>query len=368
MRSQLLVSMLILFAPTSLFAAGALELEYLGTTSFPTGYQLNGLEVGGLSGIDYDPQTDQFVAISDNRAEIGPARFYELKIDLSDGWLDDGDVVFGRAIEILDLDGRSFSRGKVDPESIRYSPVPGLLYWTSEGDAEAGIAPFVRIMTRAGKPVAAYTLSDAFIPLKGSGVRKNLALESLTLSYAKDLLITASENALAQDGPEATLEHGSRSRVLALYRSLGFPAAEYIYETEPVATPSNPADAFKTNGLVELLTVSPGQMIALERSFSVGSGITIRLFQVDFSGATNILGLHSIENHQINPLKKSLLLNMNSLGIKLDNIEGISFGPRLKTGEQTLILVSDNNFNADGQKTQFVALKIKKDPNQPPQK
>jgi hypothetical protein len=46
-------------------------------------------------------------------------------------------------------------------------------------------------------------------------------------------------------------------------------------------------------------------------------------------------------------------------GDTLDNIEGITFGPRLRTGERTLILVSDNNFSAI-QFTQFLAFAIRR--------
>ncbi|MEL6580330.1 MAG: esterase-like activity of phytase family protein [Cyanobacteria bacterium J06621_12] len=40
--------------------------------------------------------------------------------------------------------------------------------------------------------------------------------------------------------------------------------------------------------------------------------------------------------------------------MELDNSEGISFGEILPDGRQSLIVVSDNNFN-DSQETQFLA-------------
>jgi hypothetical protein len=41
----------------------------------------------------------------------------------------------------------------------------------------------------------------------------------------------------------------------------------------------------------------------------------------------------------------------------VDNIEGISWGPKLANGHRSLILVSDNNFNPD-QRTQFLAFEV----------
>ena len=47
----------------------------------------------------------------------------------------------------------------------------------------------------------------------------------------------------------------------------------------------------------------------------------------------------------------------DDLGIPIDNIEGMTFGPPLPDGRQTLVIVSDNNFNA-GQFTQFIVLAV----------
>ena len=48
---------------------------------------------------------------------------------------------------------------------------------------------------------------------------------------------------------------------------------------------------------------------------------------------------------------------MDDLGIYVDNVEGITFGPRLPNGHQTLVLVADNNFSAQEQ-TQFFLFEV----------
>lgn len=350
------------------FAAGALStaaiaddspaLTFIGEATFATGTEFGGFELGGLSGIDYDKETNSYIAISDDRAQNGPARFYDLTIDLSDGRLDQGDVAFTQVTEILDLDGSPFAEAGVDPEAIRLAPFPGILYWTSEGDANNGIPPFVRVMTRDGQPLAEFGLPEKFVPTTDSGIRNNLAFESLTFSYNKKQLFTATENALIQDGPTASVDAGSPVRVLRLNRINGKPNREYIYMTEPVAAAPIPEGAFNTNGLVELLTIAPNTMIAVERSFSVGVGNSIKLFLTSTNGATNVRRKASVDGLSIHPMKKQLLLDLGELGITLDNIEGITFGPTLPTGEQSLILVSDNNFNPNGQFTQFLAFTL----------
>jgi hypothetical protein len=134
---------------------------------------------------------------------------------------------------------------------------------------------------------------------------------------------------------------------------------EYVYVTEPVADTPNPPGSFATNGLVEILSLDEKRFLAVERAFSTGIGNTIRLFLADLSRASNVRRLDSIAGVPIRTVRKELLFDVDALGITLDNIEGITFGPRLRTGERTLILVSDNNFSAT-QFTQFLAFAVRR--------
>jgi hypothetical protein len=337
------------------------RLRFLGEVQFPTGLVFEGTQVGGLSGIDHDPQRNLYYSISDDRSQINPARFYELTIDLSDGTLDDGDVGFRRVVTILNEQGLPFAPFSLDPESIRFDPTRRTLFWTSEGDANALVPPFVREMKRDGRFVQELETPAKYDPTAGasSGIRNNLAFENLTLQGHGSKLLTATENALNQDGPAASLAEGSPSRILQLDSRSGKALAEYIYVTEPVPDAPNPPGSFSTNGLVEILSLDKGRFLAMERAFSTGVGNTIRIFLADLSRATDVRRLDSIAGVPIRTVKKELLFDLDTLGIPLDNVEGITFGPRLRTGERTLILVSDNNFSAI-QFTQFLAFAVKR--------
>jgi hypothetical protein len=50
------------------------------------------------------------------------------------------------------------------------------------------------------------------------------------------------------------------------------------------------------------------------------------------------------ENHSFTQVNKTLLLNMDELGIYTDNIEGVTIGPVLPNGHKTLLFIADNNF------------------------
>ena len=64
-------------------SAHAQTLSYLGQQIVPGSPIFRGLPVGGLSSIDFVAATGHYLAICDDRSDKGPARFYELALDLS---------------------------------------------------------------------------------------------------------------------------------------------------------------------------------------------------------------------------------------------------------------------------------------------
>jgi hypothetical protein len=86
---------------------------------------------------------------------------------------------------------------------------------------------------------------------------------------------------------------------------------------------------------------------------------------VSNSDATDVLDIDALYEAgspvAFTPVAKRLLFEFNDLGIPIDNIEGMTFGPTLPDGRQSLVIVSDNNFGA-GQFTQFVLLALDIEP------
>jgi hypothetical protein len=342
--------------------------ELLGELTFPTGTIFQNTEVGGLSSIVYDARTGLYYAIADDRSEINDARYYTLLIDVSDGSLDVGDIQFVRVTTILDENGQPFAIGSLDPEGIALSP-RGSLFISSEGSAGATppIDPFIKRFVRNGVQNGELAIPDKFLP-DGStvGVRNNLAFESLTFMPNGQYLVTASENALAQDGPAADVGQESFSRILVYDFNTRQPAHEFVYVVGEVPEAPNPADAFRTNGLVELLPLdNSGTFLAMERAFSVGEGNTVGIFEISFVGATDVSSYDDLYDEVAGtavpfvPVSKSLVFDIEAdFGIAPDNLEGMTFGPTLPDGRRLLIIVSDNNFNAVDQLTQFIAVAV----------
>jgi hypothetical protein len=353
--------MLALAAPAAAKGPRA-QLDFLGQAIVPTGTQYQGTTVGGLSSITYDRTLQRFYAISDDQTG---ARFYSLALDLGDGALSDGDVSFTGVTTLAAPGGGAYAPGTIDPEGLALTRGRELIV-TSEGFASSLVAPFVRRYDLDGSLLGDLPVPQPFLPTAdhSSGVRQNLGFESAGVPRNGRFLFTATENALFQDGPAATVAGRSPARILRYNLRRGKLDRQWVYETEPVAEAPVPPTQFSVNGVVELLPFNNEFMLSMERSFSVGApgtGNRIKLYKVALPGARNINGADSIGDvrGRVRPARKTLLLDLDQLGIPLDNVEGMTFGPRLPDGRRSVVLVSDNNFAAS-QFTQFLLFALER--------
>ena len=346
-------------APSDAFAD--LDPRLVGSAVLPGGDVL-GTRFGGISGLAFDADRGVHYAIADDRSEFAPARFYTLRVDLADGAFDPGDVDVLAVTTLRGADGQPFATGSVDPEGIALTE-DGTLLVTSEGDAAALVPPFVREFALDGAQLAALPVPAAFVPALGAdgapsrGVRPNAAFESATTTPDGERFFTGTEGALVQDGPASTPERGSTTRLLRYDTGTGAPDAQYAYPLGPVAAAPVPADAFATTGLVELLATGDDELLALERSFSTGVGNAVSLYGVSTDGADDVSDLPSLAGQDVEPVTKELLLDLGTLGITLDNLEGVAPGPALPDGRRSLVVVADDNFS-DTQVTQVLVLAL----------
>ncbi|HWA35097.1 MAG TPA: esterase-like activity of phytase family protein, partial [Cyclobacteriaceae bacterium] len=157
------------------------------------------------------------------------------------------------------------------------------------------------------------------------------------------------EEPLYQDGPRADLvPNNSWLRIYKYDMTRQSVASQYAYLPDVVAGPAVTESGFKINGLVELLSVGPSELLTVERSFSTGRiGCTVKVFLTDFRGAEDVSNIFSLRKQPpVKPARKKLLLNFDTLGVYVDNVEGVTFGPALPNGHRTLIFIADNNFSS----------------------
>ena len=336
------------FAPAATAKKGPKKhspaLEFRGQAIIPTGTTFQGTNVGGLSSISYAGR-NTFYAISDDQAN---ARFYKLRADIADGQLSNGDITFEGVTILKQPDGTPYPTGSLDPEGFTLTKHNRKAVITSEGFALANkVAPWIRVYELDGTYVRDVPVSADFTPSADGtrGVRHNLGFESAATRGKH--LFTGTEAALVQDGPAATVSNGSPARLLEYDLKRNRLQRQWTYMVDPVAEPPVPATNFAVSGLVEVLPLGKKRLITMERSFSVGA-----------PGTGNKIKLYLTELRKDGSTQKTLLLNLDALGLPLDNVEGMTFGPRLRHGQRTLLLVSDNNFAAS-QFTQFLLFAIK---------
>jgi len=346
------------------------DVEFLGQAVIPSGTMFAGTEIGGLSSITYDAGRGVYHTLSDdqgNRATGDPVRYYTVAIDLADGTLENGDVTFVDVTQLFESKKEPFAPGGLDPEGFTLGR-EGFLFMSSEGNtlADPIIDPFIRRYNLNGRVTADLPIPDKYIPNGVDwGVRFNLSFESLNVTPDGRTLVTAGEGAIFQDGPASSFTNGSLARLLEYDLRQRVPVAEYVYEVGPWAEPSA---IFGVNGIVEVLPIDDaGTMLVMERSFSVGgvlgdgTGNYVIINEISTQGATDVLDIDALYEGgspiSFTPVSQRQIFAFDDLGIPIDNIEGMTFGPPLPDGRQLLIIVSDNNF-APTQFTQFIALAL----------
>jgi hypothetical protein len=355
-----------------------LSLDFLGEYRLPK-TKFKDTPVGGLSALTYDRQRNKFYALSDDRSQFAPARFYTVALsvkrtdkgEIGIEKVDVEDVTF-----ITDENGKNYAQGSIDPEGMSLSP-RGTVFISSEGVPSSGIAPFIREFDlKTGQQRSSLMIPERYLAPEDTkdkekqeqpprGIQDNLGFEALTLELGSLAggngdpfrLFTATESALWQDALPPKSQESARIRLMHyLIGPISRPmvVAEHLYLLDP--TPAGAID----NGLTELVTIDMGgHFLSLERTYGV-LGANAKIYQMAMSAATDTSTIETLKGDvsRIDPVKKKLLLDLSELGIYLDNLEAMALGPRLPDGSQSLLLVSDDNFS-DTQITQFLLFRLK---------
>jgi hypothetical protein len=346
------------------------NVEFIGEVVVPTGALFDDTEIGGLSSITYDAHRQVYYTLSDDQGNRGTGdsvRYYTVEIDLADGSFDAGDLSFIDVTTMFEKNKTEYAPGGLDPEGLVLAR-GGQLFMSSEGNilTDPIIDPFIKRYNLQGRVTAELPIPDKFIPNGVDwGVRQNLSFESLNTTPDSHSLVTAGEGALFQDGPKSTFDNGSLARILTYEVSMRRPVSEFVYEVGPWAEPSA---IFGVNGIVEVLPIDDaGTTLVMERSFSVGgtlgggTGNVVVIYETSTIGATDVLAIDALYKGgspiPFIPVSKHEVFGFDDLGIPIDNIEGMTFGPALPDGRQSLVFVSDNNFSP-GQFTQFIVLAL----------
>ena len=345
------------------------RLNFINSIEIPYNQDFKNTKIGGLSGIDYDKKQNLYYLISDERSQQNLSRFYTAKILLNNDRLEA--INFQDSNTLKNEEGKTFGswlttpETSADPEDIRYNPKTNSLIWSSEGarvltnDKTVLQNPSITFMDLKGNFKSQIKLpSNLVMQKENRGPRNNGTLEGITFDKKFKTIYTSLEEPLFEDGDQASISKSGLIRLYLFDAKTKENRAQYGYQLEKIAHEPKPKGAFAVNGVAAIQYYSKNQLLVLERSYSTGTqACTIKVFLCDFKKATNVKDYASLLNQTIELASKKLILNVDDLGIFTDNIEGLTFGPKLANGKRSLLFVSDNNFSV-AQKTQLLLFEV----------
>ncbi|WP_322742763.1 esterase-like activity of phytase family protein [Synechocystis salina] len=340
-----------------------LSLEFLDSYTLPK-QSVQDLPVGGISDLTYDRQRDIYYAVTDDRRS---PRFYTMRLSIADGEKGIG-ITKAEVVAMTRLktsEGETYGRQLLDPEGIALSPRQ-TLFISSEGVLSTQSPPLIaEFDPQTGRELEQLPVPRRFLPQVDppQGIRDNFGFEALTIAATSTLaddpfrLFTAPESVLAQDfDPDNPPKEIPLRWLHYVINSVGPPVlvSENLYPLAPA-----PAGTL-LHGLSAMVALPrEGYFLTLERTFGL-TGFQGKIFQTVNANATDTSRIASFQpgTDTINPMRKQLLLDLGDLGIKLDNLEGLTLGPRLPDGSGSLIAISDDNFSAD-QTTQILLFRLR---------
>ena len=310
---------------------------------------------GAISGIATLPGGCELLAISDDDVD---SRIYRLRVSGTNEGLR---VTPTHHILLARAPG---APAALDPEGIALTRA-GTVLISSEGRAgiQPRLPPAILEYAQDGRFIRQLPVPPPFVPNERgpqtTGVRRNGGFESLTVTPDFARLFTANELPLVQDAPVDAFAEGQRLRIVEYvaesdsYR----PGREFAYELSPLERPPF-ASGFSVNGLSELLVVNRTELLALERGFIQMRGSRlginrIRLFRISLEGATDVSSFDALAKREdVKPVRKTLVQDFSQLSerslrlLNLENFEGLAWVGKGEGADSSLLVVSDDNFNA----------------------
>ena len=324
-----------------------ISIEFKGEQIFKKGKSFEGLRVGGLSELFFDESSGYFFALSDDKKNH---RFYKLLLKTNPHHkLEIKEQIFLKNL------GHKRLKRNMDPEAlVLYGK--DKIFIASEGQQIYKVHEPTQIFTfdRRGVFKEAWPVPAVFWregqPKQPPffGQQENKGFESLTLDKKSNTLWTATEKPLKQD---LIFKQKSFVRLSSFDIKSKKMMAQYPYTLKN-----------KDSGLVALKLLKPNVFISLERAYKKqkNNGINeVNIFFTDCRQASNIQS-HIQLQKGFKACSKSVLWDSSkNSSVKVDNLEALALGPILPSQKQLLVLASDNNFNEEKQKTQFLFFDLK---------
>ena len=323
---------------------------------------------GGISGLEYCPRDNTYLALADRGPDDGAVpyhcRFHKVEISLPQNNRT-AELKLKECVMLQDRLGRPFTgdahffqaddaqAGRFDPEAIRIAS-NGNLYISDE------YGPHIIEFSPQGKELRRFAIPKHFqIETPGLGkseeneVNKegrccNRGMEGLTLSADGKSLVGLMQSPLLQDSArnEKGWPTGVNCRMVRVDLETG-QTTEYLYVLDS-----------PNNKLNEIVALEGEQYLVIERDGEVGDKAEFKkVMLVDLQNATPIQQVRRLPGFEtpegVRPIEKQVYIDLLApkFGLKgksmPEKLEGLTFGEPLSNGRRTLMVASDNDFEAD---------------------
>jgi hypothetical protein len=351
-----------------LFALGCeksekIKLNFLDEYVITDGIQFKNTTIGGLSGIDY--ANGLYYLVVDDAEN---PRFLTSKIAIKNDTISRIDFV--SVIQLNDTATSFYKENVLDLESVFVDKKTKELNFTSEGFINGAKNPSIFTTDSLGKFLRSFKIPAMFLANSKQQPRHNATFEGSSKSADGKGFWMAMEAPLTADGEAPTMNlKNAPVRITYFEDQTKQATKQFVYPLENITKPAK--GTINLNGVTALLEYKKNTFFVVERTYQNGYGPygnVVRIFKATIDEkSSDVLRQESLRDEKFIFLSKELLFDFEWVTDQLtegiiDNIEGITLGPKLSNGNESLILVADDNFQSFGkQLNQFILLEIKKD-------
>ncbi|MBE9144238.1 esterase-like activity of phytase family protein [Planktothrix mougeotii LEGE 06226] len=339
-----------------------LSLNFLGKYELSNPILSDDQPVNQLSSLTYQvpgygTSTDnriQFYGLSDAVTAESPAKFYTLNFTLDPSEsIPLKNITLEGFTQLKDKQDQPLLETQVYPESIAFSP-RNSVFIATENLENANTPPLIaEYDLKTGQlkntvPLSPFYLTQFNNSEQTQGVEPKFGFKALTISpdgFSPDgrdpfRLFTVTEKPLIQDRDP---ENSTKLRLLhyVIADRASFLVSETLYLLDETS-----------QRLVDIAAAKGGILLSLEQSKDTG-----KIYQLFTGDATDTSRMVSLQGDliKVQPVRKKLLLDLQDLGISLQQLKGMTLGSRLPDGNQSLVLMGED----DNKRTQVLLLSLK---------
>lgn len=332
--------------------------------------------LGGFSALEYTGKRNRYAILSDRGPDDGATgyqcryHFIDIKIEPKNSPAVTTQLISTE--QLFDAHGRAYPglssqiepsatlAARFDPEGFRFGQDGR--FWIAE---EYG--PQIIEFGSDGRALRSLELPEHFkvqFPadvkqvenkLNETGRASNNGIEGLAFLPDAKSLFGIMQHVLLQDceRDDTGKPRGLHCRLLRIDTMSGG-VQEFVYRLDST-----------DHVLSEILAVSNHEFLVIERDKRPGTDARFkRVVSIDTTGATEIGSVRQLPPWNlpdtIKPVKKTPYLDLLDPAYDLsgeampEKLEGLTFGPALKDGRRTVVIASDNDFNAESPSKLFV--------------